>query len=156
MSLHFNHTSRGRENHSMRIAQLRREIAEEQKILSSLGQQFTREKSRQIARNEYEYATKRKQFTETINEAEECLSAIIAFYDERLSVLAGNMDTLKRRRQNRPSRQCDFERIERLTFELRGIKIQLATAINELNRYQETSRPRYEQKTSIGISRSQP
>jgi hypothetical protein len=119
------------QEHEARIAQLRREIAEERKVLAGLDQKFLREKHRQIARNQYEIIDQKKRLTQAKNDDIARLMALAAFYNERLSVVRARLNVLKGRSGDQGGRQSDLDLIEKLTQDLRVVKARLRAAMNE-------------------------
>jgi hypothetical protein len=125
-------TQQSKRIHLNRASELERNITEEHARLADQNARYTKQINKHTARNERRLTSLEKTLLEARNEHTAGRDAILAFYTEKAAVLTAKLDDMKMKWDERPSRQCDLESIDKLTIYLQTVKMQLGAAFTSL------------------------
>jgi hypothetical protein len=121
-------TQKAKNSHMNDVFQLERDITEEHSLLTTHGEQFRKENHKQTARLEHRLCDYERKLTDAINGYRADCHAVVTCYCERAAVLTARLNDMKEKWDERPSRQCDLELIERQTMRLQTVNMQLESA----------------------------
>lgn len=122
-------------NHSMTLHSINQEINSLKSLIPSQKEKFEKDlkdnsSQRQNEIDEYVRSKKLE-----ISDIKNKWKGMEAFFEEKLAVLLANRDKFKKLFEQRPSRDCDIERIAMLTDNLSMYNNQLSLVLNDYKNY---------------------